>query len=177
MLGATSSSFVVEVPLLTVEVLDLSSPVLPFFSISVLGPYQPPLINFWKTEILVSSAENSREQRMIVVRVSSRTPAGRRGGELTRPFESAKHEMSTSHQTSPKWRFTFRNPIYVTHPIITQPWIIKLKNIKRAITAFQKRDVINNAISNSSHGLLQAHKNADKINAIPLQLHVNFIAT
>ena len=85
--------------------------------------------------------------------------------------------MWTSHQTSPKWRFTFRNPIYVTHPIITQPWIIKLKNIKRAITAFQKRDVINNAISNSSHGLLQAHKNADKINAIPLQLYGNSIAT
>ena len=57
MLEATSFSFVVEVPLFsTVEVLDLSSPVLPL-SISVLGvPFLPPSIS----EILVSSAETQR---------------------------------------------------------------------------------------------------------------------
>ena len=100
MLGATSSSFVVEVPLFsTVEVLDLSSPVLPL-SISVLGPSS---ISEILTEILVSSAETQRvrDRRQSIVTIIP--AAAVRGRGLTRPnCSSAKHEMSTSHQTSPK---------------------------------------------------------------------------
>ena len=79
MLGATSSSFVVEVPLFsTVEVLDLSSPVLSL-SISVLGvPFLPPSIS----EILVSSAETQRvrDRRQSIVTI--KPAAGRQGQNL-----------------------------------------------------------------------------------------------
>ena len=75
MLGATSSSFVVEVPLFsTVEVLDLSSPVLPP-SISVLGVL-PPSISEILTEILVSR-ERVRDRRQSIVTIEP--AAGRQG--------------------------------------------------------------------------------------------------
>ena len=80
MLGATSSSFVVEVPLFsTVEVLDLSSPVLPL-SISVLGPSS---IFEILTEILVSSAETQRvrDRRQSIVTIIP-AAAGRQGQNL-----------------------------------------------------------------------------------------------
>ena len=81
MLGATSSSFVVEVPLFsTVEVLDLSSPVLPP-SISVLGvPFLPPSISEILTEILVSR-ERVRDRRQSIVTIKP-AAAGRQGQNL-----------------------------------------------------------------------------------------------
>ena len=76
MLGATSSSFVVEVPLLTVEVLELSSPVLPLqFRSSV------PILRSSISEILSFFSREQRVVRLeIVVRVSSHTPAAGRQG-------------------------------------------------------------------------------------------------
>ena len=112
MLEATSSSFVVEVPLLTVEVLELSSPVLPLqFRSSV--PILPSSIS----EILSFFSREQKVRLEIVVRVSSHTPAGRQGTYQT-VLESAILTRNVDFPSDfPKMTFYIsksyiRNPSY-----------------------------------------------------------------